>query len=193
MPTVIINGNTYEGEPGERLMDVARRNAEHTGFLCGGIGVCQTCICRVDEGSDQLSPINEVERRFVRRTWLDSNHRMACQATLRGGGRVAIETRAEQMRRELLAIFSPPEDTTPMDNARTLLDHVGRIIANQLILFPANAAGAVQQIVRHPPSVKRIQGVVTDAFRVSKRMVGGSSDSQNDEEHEPTTRSSHNA
>lgn len=173
MPTVIVNDSTFEGEAGERLMDTMRRNAAHTGFLCGGIGVCQTCICRVTKGAEHLSELNEVEQRFVRKSWLDTGHRMSCQARIQGPGPIELTTRAEQLRREAMAIFAPPEGTVPVQNATVLVNHIGRILANQLVLFPANAAGAVGQIFKHPPSIKRISGVIVDAGRVSQFMITG--------------------
>jgi ferredoxin len=173
MPRVVFNDAACEAEIGERLMDVARRNELHSGYLCGGIGVCQTCICQVKEGAEHLSPVNEVEKRFIRKNWLDMSHRMSCQATVRGPGPVAVVSRAEQMRREAMAIFNPQDGTAPLENAQVVINHIGRIFANQLILFPANAVGAVNQIIKNPPSITRIQGVVTDAFRVSRRMVTG--------------------
>jgi hypothetical protein len=123
-----------------------------------------------------------VEQKFVRKIWLDSGHRMTCQATLQGPGPVEVESRAEQMRREAMAIFSPTEDSVPMQNAGVLFNHIGRIFANQLVLFPANAAGAVNQIFKHPPSLTRIQGVVNDAFKLSQRMVTGKTSQERDAE-----------
>ncbi len=185
MPRVVFNDTTCEAEIGERLMDVARRNELHSGYLCGGIGVCQTCICKVKEGDEHLSPVNEVEQRFIRKHWLDTSHRMSCQATVRGPGPVEVTSRAEQMRREAIAIFTPQEGAAPLENAQVLVNHVGQIFANQLILFPANAVGAVNQIIKNPPSIKRIQGVVSDAFRVSRRMVTGQSGEEAEQKQVP--------
>lgn len=178
MPTVVFNDETYEGEVGETLVSVGRRNEAHVGYLCGGIGVCQTCVCKITSGEEHLSPVNDVERRFIRKVWLDDGYRMSCQTSLRGPGPVEVLSRAEQIRREAMAIFTPPEDTTPWENMGVLANHIGRIFANQLVLFPANAAGVVNQVVKNPPSIKRIQGVMSDAVKVSKRMITGSSSAE---------------
>lgn len=84
-----------------------------------------------------------------------------------------VLSRAEQMRREALAIFNPPEDTTPWGNARVLINHLGSVFANQLVLFPSNAVGAVNQVIKNPPSFQRIQGVFSDALRTSQHMLTG--------------------
>jgi len=179
MSTVIINDIACEGEIGERLIDVARRNALHTGFLCDGKGLCQTCICQVQRGEEQLSPMTYEETTFMRQTWRDTGHRMACQASIRGSGTIEILTRAEQMRREAIAIISPPEGTTSKENINTLVGHVGRVFANQLLLFPGNAVASVKLVFQKPVDIKAIPKWATDVFRVSRRMVTGSDGSEN--------------
>jgi hypothetical protein len=143
------------------------------GFLCGGIGVCQTCISCVTKGNEQLNPVTEVEQKSIRKVWLDSGHRMACQATVQGPGPIEIVTRAEQMRRETLDIFTLPEGTTPLGNVGVLFNHIGRIFANQLALWPANAVAVVNQVVKNPPTPRKIMGVLSDTVRVSQRMITG--------------------
>lgn len=84
MPTVIFNGETYEGEIGETIVKVGRRHEAHVGYLCGGIGICQTCVCKVTSGAEHLSPINDVERRFCAKSgWIPGT---ACLARHHCGG-----------------------------------------------------------------------------------------------------------
>ncbi|GIV94220.1 MAG: hypothetical protein KatS3mg056_2929 [Chloroflexus sp.] len=50
MATVIVNDVEMTARPGERILDIARRNSAHIGFVCDGTGFCQTCKVRVLAG-----------------------------------------------------------------------------------------------------------------------------------------------
>ncbi len=176
MPRIIINDVEYNGEIGERLIDVARRNGAHIGFVCDGAGFCQTCVCRVTHGAENLSEPNDKERTWHSDEWLDAGMRLACQTTIRGGGTVELTSRAEELRRQVVAIFAPPheeateEEDTTMGRAGLLLDSVVRIVGNQLVRFPGNAVRAVGMMVNIRPTPRTVGKVFTDATHVVRTM-----------------------
>jgi len=172
MPKVIINDTEYEGQPGERLIDVARRNGAHVGFLCDGAGICQICACQVLKGNESLSPPSKAEQNWLPQSWLDEGQRLACQTTLQGTGTVQMVSRAEKMRRQFSEVFYPPEGTVPIQNLGELLDYVSTLIANQITRFPQNAAGAVSLLQEVRPTPQTIQKVFQDAVKVVQTMLG---------------------
>jgi ferredoxin len=196
MATVIINGIECQGGSGERLVDIARRHAAHIGFLCDGLGAffVESSACRVLRGAEHLSPPTELEQKWLQQSWLDAGHRLACEVTLRGSGPVEILSRAEELRRQTIAIFAPPEDTEAGDNMGQLFNHVGRIVLNQLMCLPGNMLSSVAHLGGKPANAKGteeqsaqaeaqgmltdIQKMTTDGFRVVQQMLGGPVDGQ---------------
>jgi len=172
MPRVTINDVEYEGQPGERLIDVARRNGAHIGFVCDGAGFCQTCTCTVLEGHEHLSAPTDAERNWFSDAWIEGGQRLACQATLQGPGPISIMSRAEELRRQLLSVFYVPKDTSAGGNLGSFLNHVGGIVANQIVRFPGNAARAIPMFKKAIPNQDRVRNVFQDADRVVQSMLG---------------------
>jgi chlorosome envelope protein I len=172
MPKVIINDHEYEGEIGERIVDIARRNGAHMGFVCDGSGFCQTCACRVLEGKEHLSEPTDAEKNWFNDMWLEEGHRLGCQASIRGAGPVRVLSRAEELRRQTVAVFVPPEETTSTENAKELGSHVTRLVKNQVFRFPGNAAGAVSMISKVRLSTDSFQRVLSDGTKVVQTMTG---------------------
>jgi chlorosome envelope protein I len=175
MPTVIINNTEYEGQVGERLIDVARRNGAHIGFICDGLGVCQACACRVLRGSEHLSPPSGVEENWFQPSWLEAGHRLACQTLIRANGTIETLSRAEELRRQTIGVFMPPEGTSTGQNMGHLADNMSRIVMNQVVRFPSNAIGAAKIATRARPTPQTIQKLLGDTTRVVQRMIGGES------------------
>ncbi len=80
---------------GARLLDAARSIGVDVDSVCGGRGLCGRCRIVCMEGDfakhairsrpGNLSPLNEIEERYSeRRLQLEKNHRLSCQATVRG-------------------------------------------------------------------------------------------------------------
>jgi len=59
---------------------------------CGGYGQCGTCVVEVIEGSDNLSPKTEVEKRKLKKK--PDSYRLACQTLVNGP--VCIRTKPGQ-------------------------------------------------------------------------------------------------
>lgn len=70
--------NGFPIHPGLTILDVAQRNNIKINAECGGNGTCGKCIVRVEKGIDNLSPVNNLEKKFS----LSNNERLACQARI---------------------------------------------------------------------------------------------------------------
>ncbi len=191
MATVIINGVECQGESGERLIDIARRYATHIGFLCDGLGAffVESSACRVLRGTEHLSPPTELEQKWLQQSWIEAGHRLACEVTVRGSGPVEILSRAEELRRQTVAIFAPPADTEAGDNMGDLFNHIGRIVLNQVMCMPGNLFSSAGRLGGKPANEKSqeepnaqaeargmltdIQHMATDGVRVVQKLLGG--------------------
>lgn len=146
MPTVIINDVSLEAKMGERLLNIARRNAAHIGFACDGNGICQTCQCRVLDGAQFLSPPSQAERDWLPEARLAKGYRLACQAGLRGRGPVSILTTVEELRRQTLDVVSPPAGQRGLDNLGPLLETWTQLNIDQIALFPFNVLNTLTRV-----------------------------------------------
>lgn len=104
-----INDLSCQALTGQTLGKVARLNHSHVGYVCGGHGVCQACYVTVQEGSECLSPLTEIENAFLSERQIQSGGRLACQATIEKEGTLKLLSRPEEVRRLLfgnpLALF----------------------------------------------------------------------------------------
>lgn len=87
------SGITFNIEAGETIIEAAWRNDVRWPTVCGGVGSCMTCILRVLEGDEHLSPAGAWEQEgldSIRRTLRDGGvgFRLACQVT--AGGDVVV-------------------------------------------------------------------------------------------------------
>lgn len=175
MPTVIVNDVALEAKVGERLLNVARRNAAHIGFVCDGNGICQTCQCRVLAGADQLSPPSEAELAWMPERRLAAGHRLACQAVLRGQGPVSVLTSAEELRRQTLAVLRPPRGEDARDRLEPLLENLLRMGVDQLARFPLNLLATLLRVGpwRFAYPVRDAERWADDGARVVRKMSSG--------------------
>ncbi|HMQ31939.1 MAG TPA: 2Fe-2S iron-sulfur cluster-binding protein [Chloroflexaceae bacterium] len=175
MPSVIINDVELEAKVGERLLNVARRNAAHIGFVCDGNGVCQTCQCRVLYGADQLSPPSEAELTWMPDRRLAEGHRLACQAVLRGSGPVKVLTKAEELRRQTLDVLRPPAGEDWRDRLEPLLDNLVRMNIDQLARYPLNLVATLARVGpwRFTYPLLDAERWADDGARVARRMAAG--------------------
>jgi ferredoxin len=170
---VEINDEAVEARLGERLLDVARRNASHIGFYCDGNGLCTMCECKVLSGADQLNPPNATEQVWLNEERLADGYRLGCQAALRGVGPVQVLTRAEEMRRQLNAVLSPPAGTSAADNLRPLLANVAAVNWQHIGRWPTNLLSSISRLglftVLWP--VTNLNQLVDDTVRVTRRQI----------------------
>jgi ferredoxin len=146
MPTVVVNGVAMEAKLGERLIDVARRNGAHIGFVCNGAGICQTCQCQVLSGAASLSPLSATEQAWLTETRQNEGHRLACKTAIREEGTVELRTKAEDLRRHAFAVINPPTGSNPVAQLVPLVQYVARMATDEVSRFPFNAISAFRQV-----------------------------------------------
>jgi uncharacterized 2Fe-2S/4Fe-4S cluster protein (DUF4445 family) len=78
--------------PGETLLDTARRAGVRIASVCGGRGLCHSCVVRVVEGP--AGPPSRPDLEFFSADELADCRRRACQTVARGDCRVEISERA---------------------------------------------------------------------------------------------------
>lgn len=175
MPTVVVNGVAMEAKLGERLIDVARRNGAHVGFVCNGAGICQTCQCQVLSGAENLSPVNVFEQAWLSESRLDEGHRLACKTAIHGAGTVEVRTKAEDLRRQVVAVISPPAGSNPVAQIGPLVQYLARMATDEVSRFPMNAITAFRHV---KPSdltwiFSDLNRYVSDVSRVVSTSLGG--------------------
>ena len=174
MPTVEINDVAMEALPGERLLDIARRNAAHIGFYCDGLGLCTTCECRILSGAEYLNELTEAEQVWLPSARVRDGYRLGCQAALRGDGSVCTLTRAEELRRQVMNVINPPTGTTSSEHVRPLLNNVAMINWEHIGTFPFNLLQTMARIgpIRMLWPVQDLNRLVEDTTRITRRMLG---------------------
>ncbi|WP_322494569.1 2Fe-2S iron-sulfur cluster-binding protein [Chloroflexus sp.] len=176
MTTVTINDVEMEAQPGERILDIARRNGAHIGFVCDGTGFCQTCKVRVLAGSESLSPPTELEKNWIPEQRLAEGWRLGCQAAIRGKEPVEVLTAAEGLRRQTFAVINPPPGTNVVSNVGALLANLNQQIIDQVIGYPFNMLNAVAKIglgrILNPwQSMERFSQWLTDFGKVFEKTL----------------------
>jgi uncharacterized 2Fe-2S/4Fe-4S cluster protein (DUF4445 family) len=67
---------------GKTLLEAARKAGVGLNAVCGGAGVCGTCLVRVVDGA--VSPPNKSEEKFLDARKLGAGYRLACQVDVQG-------------------------------------------------------------------------------------------------------------
>jgi uncharacterized 2Fe-2S/4Fe-4S cluster protein (DUF4445 family) len=78
--------------PAETLLDTARRAGVRIASVCGGRGLCQSCVVRVTEGP--VAPPSLQDQEFFSSEDLANDCRRACQTLACGDCRVEVSERA---------------------------------------------------------------------------------------------------
>lgn len=81
--------------PDETLLDTARRAGVRIASVCGGRGLCKSCVVRIVEGPVEAPSEQDIE--FFSPEELAANWRRACQTFARGDCRVEVSARARAM------------------------------------------------------------------------------------------------
>lgn len=171
MPEVFINDEAVEIEAGERLLDAARRHASHIGFVCDGNGLCQMCECTVLKGDDLLNPPTESEYAWLTQWQLENQRRLACQASPRKEGTIEVLTRAEDLRRQTIAAFNPPEGADRQENLNRLFNSVMTVNLEHLKRFPVNVYYASIGVFALRPTFESARQMLDDCRRIALRLM----------------------
>ena len=175
MSTLILNDVAMEGKVGERLLNVARRNAAHIGFLCENAGTCQGCRCTVLGGGEYLSPPNVAEQAWIPAEQLAAGERLACQAIIRSQGEIRVLSRAEELRRLVLGIIAPREGESRLNPVAPLVAILARTTLDQVAHFPGNVLATLARVgpLRFAFPVRDRKRLFHDAARVAQRLRAG--------------------
>ncbi|MGQ9613200.1 2Fe-2S iron-sulfur cluster-binding protein [Chloroflexus sp.] len=176
MVTVIVNDVEMTARPGERILDIARRNSAHIGFVCDGNGFCQTCKVRVLAGSEFLSPPNDREKNWLSDARLQEGWRLGCQVSVRGEGPIAVITNAEELRRQAFAVINPPAGSSVATNVSSLTTNLTQQIIDQLVGYPWNMLNAIAtiglgRIINPWQSMERFNQWLTDIGKVVEQTL----------------------
>lgn len=93
--TFVPDGQEVWSLPAETLLDTARRAGVRIASVCGGRGLCKSCVVQVAQGP--VEPPSNQDLAFFSPEELTSNWRRACQTFARGDCRVEISARARAM------------------------------------------------------------------------------------------------
>lgn len=172
MATIIMNDQPMEGKVGERLLNVARRNAAHIGFICDNAGTCQGCRCQVLDGAAHLSPPNEAEQAWIAPERLAQGERLACQAIIESHGEIRVLSRAEQLRRLVMAVITPRPGESRRAPLRPLAKSLAQAGVDQLAGFPKNVITSIARVgpLRFAFPVVDRKRLLSDAARVAQRL-----------------------
>jgi ferredoxin len=174
MPKVIINGKAYPAEVGETLLEVARRNGAHVGFICDGQGICTTCECKVLEGKSSLSkPEAREKARILNR--LRKNYRLACQTRLVDEGEVQVISRVEILRRQFIYSFLPPPGQSRLKNSWQIVSNIAEITTDTLKQTPTGIPSVLKQVpsLRSELSLRNMKNYLGDTVKVINHTNSG--------------------
>ena len=170
MPTVTINDDVLNAEPGDNLLALARRKASHIWFLCDGRGLCQTCECRILSGVGNLSAPSKIELDSISITRREQGYRLACQSRVTGNGPVNLITVTEEMRRQAVDLLGGSEKGAWTENAGKLAGTLTNLSLDFTRSLPSVALNAIPQIISMPPDLRRIELYFRDTRRVAERL-----------------------
>lgn len=70
-------------EPGESVLEVARRHGVPVDTTCVGQATCGRCRVKIVAGEPHLTAFNDAERKHLGNVYFLTKQRLACQARLR--------------------------------------------------------------------------------------------------------------
>lgn len=76
-----------EAQNGDRILHIALDNGIPMEHACGGNGFCTTCMCKVKEGMENLSPRNDREENMG---IVNDPDRLSCQSEVMGDVTVEV-------------------------------------------------------------------------------------------------------
>ncbi len=126
------NPVTIDANPGEKLLDVARKANVAIDAPCSGNGVCGKCRVRLASGSLD-APIN----RHITQDEYDAGWRLACLATVTGDAEIEVPDIASAYRSRMkMADLSSPEEIAIFEDLRRQLEDAGVAFGSDLAFLP---------------------------------------------------------
>ncbi|HWM86186.1 MAG TPA: 2Fe-2S iron-sulfur cluster-binding protein [Kofleriaceae bacterium] len=97
--TFLPAGITVDGQEGENLLVIGRRNQVAIETACVGRATCGLCRVRVISGAEFLTAFNREEEKHLGNVYFLTKVRLACQSVLVGGGDVTVELAPRRTRK----------------------------------------------------------------------------------------------
>lgn len=157
---IYINDVEVEAQPGDVLLDAAKKNNCHIGYICGGSGICQSCFVYVQKGMDCLSERNDIEKAFISGKLADAGGRLACQTRIVKDGEIRVLSRAETLRRIVVGL--------KISDFVSYAQTIGYNVVNQLPSGIGNIVDRFRQGQLNPvQSLQNIAGGIEPASRLA--------------------------
>ena len=83
---------------GESLFEVARRLGVPVATACVGNATCGLCRLKILDGGDNLTPLNDAERKHLGNVYFITAERLSCQARVLDG-LVSVQVPISRLRR----------------------------------------------------------------------------------------------
>ncbi|SFE87712.1 2Fe-2S iron-sulfur cluster-binding protein [Alteribacillus iranensis] len=86
MPTIHFLTSEKSMEVPEEA-NILRMSLRYDGELpnrCGG-GICGTCVCKIEQGAENLDKVKVQEKRKLGEEWLEKGYRLGCQTFVKEG------------------------------------------------------------------------------------------------------------
>ncbi len=77
----------FEAEDGQTILQIALDNDIPMEHACGGNGFCTTCMCKIKNGMENLSPRNDREENMG---VMEDPDRLSCQSQISGDVTVEV-------------------------------------------------------------------------------------------------------
>jgi 2Fe-2S ferredoxin len=81
--TFLRTGETFDVPAGTRFLDFCQENNAPHDFGCT-VGSCGTCVLVLEQGADQIQPIDDEERETVEMCTDEPGARLGCQMIVNG-------------------------------------------------------------------------------------------------------------
>lgn len=86
MPNIsyVTSGKSFEVPENSNILRMSLRYDGELPNLCGG-GICGSCVCKIEEGADNLDKVKKQELRKLGEDWLSKGYRLGCQTFIENG------------------------------------------------------------------------------------------------------------
>src|SRR5476651_2367376 len=86
----------YEIEPGESVLELAKRTGVFVKSLCGGMPSCAECRIKIVEGQHNILPPNSKEKALIGSAYFIDHSRLSCQVKCMGDITVDLTEQVEK-------------------------------------------------------------------------------------------------
>jgi ferredoxin len=167
-----FNDERIEAKHEETLLQAARRHGSLVGFLCDGRGICQTCLCYVFVGAENLSEPSGLERAALEEKCWGTGYRLGCQARLMGSGPVSVVSRAEELRRRARDVLSGSREESLVGRLEAFSVESLSAATDLFRGLTSVLPHAIPQLLKYPPTPARLLAYARDTMRLAIRMSG---------------------